>query len=152
MVLAKGGYLTISRVWKSGDVIEIKFDMKIKAEFPKEYAPQILFNRGEFHYLLPNLDIQDPKAKNHIAITRGPLVMAAENRLGYSVDEPMEIKVLDDRSVAGEIPDEKIAPYKNLLEFAVPLKNGENAHLTDYASAGKLWNEVSKMAAWIRIK
>ena len=152
LIFAKGGYLEINRGWKSGDIIEIKFDMQIKAEFPKEYAPQILFNRGEFHYLLPNLDIQDAKAKNHIAITRGPLVMAAENRLGYSVDEPMDIEVLDDGSVAGEIPDKKIAPYKNLLEITVPLKNGDKAHLTDYASAGKTWNEISKMAAWIRIK
>ncbi len=36
-----------------------------------------------------------------------------------------------------------------MIEVAIPLKNGEKMHLTDYASASKLWNEESKMAAWI---
>lgn len=149
---AKGGYVTFSKVWKSGDIIEMEFDMKVKAVYPTEYAPELLFNRGHFHYLLPNLDIQDPAAKNHIAITRGPLVMAAENRLGYNVDDAADIAVSDDGTLKAIIPDTKKAPYKNLVEIAVPLKNGEYMHLTDYASAGKSWNEQSKMAAWIKVK
>lgn len=151
-VEVKCGYITLSKVWKSSDVIEIEFDMTVNAVYPQKYAPQILFNRGEFHYLLPNLDIQDPKAKNHIAITRGPLVMAAENRLGYNIDEPMKIKVGDDSKIDAVIPDQPIAPYKNLIEIAIPLENGKVAHLTDYASAGKSWNEQSKMAAWIKVR
>ena len=130
---AKGGYVTFSKVWKSGDFIEMEFDMRVKAVYPTEYAPELLFNRGPFHYLLPNLDIQDPAAKNHIAITRGPLVMAAENRLGYNVDDAADISVSDDGTLKAIIPDTKKAPYENLVEIAVPLKNGEYMHLTDYA-------------------
>lgn len=149
---AKSGYISLSRLWKSGDVIELCFDMTARAVFPQKYEPQILFNRGEFHYLLPNLDLQDAKAHDHMAITCGPLVMAAENRLGYNVDDPLNILVGDEGEIAASIPDKKIAPYKNLLEIAVPLADGSRAHLTDYASAGKLWNEQSKMAAWIKVK
>lgn len=151
-VKAESGYVSITRAWKSGDVIEMEFDMRVRAVYPKKYAPELLFNRGEFHYLLPNLDIQDPLALKHIAITRGPLVMAAENRLGYSVDDAVSIKVGPDNTISAEIPEIKKAPYKNIIEVAVPLQSGEMMHLTDYASAGKLWNEQSKMAAWIKTK
>ena len=151
-VKADSGYVSITRAWKSGDVIEMEFDMRVRAVYPKKYAPELLFNRGEFHYLLPNLDIQDPLALKHIAITRGPLVLAAENRLGYSVDDAVSIKVGPDNTVSAEIPEIKKAPYKNIIEVAVPLQSGEMMHLTDYASAGKLWNEQSKMAAWIKTK
>ena len=34
----------------------------------------------------------------------------------------------------------------------VPLTDGGKMHVTDYASAGKLWNEDSKMAAWMLVK
>lgn len=41
------------------------------------------------------------------------------------------------------IPTENIAPYEHIVEVRAPLNNGEYITLTDYASAGKLWNEES---------
>jgi len=52
--------------------------------------------------------------------------------------------------VDAKIPSVATAPYENILEVTVPLKDGGEMTLTDYASAGKLWNEESKMAAWIK--
>ena len=49
-------------------------------------------------------------------------------------------------------PEKKIAPYENILELVVPLMDGTGMHVTDYASAGKLWTEESKMAAWMLVK
>ena len=49
-------------------------------------------------------------------------------------------------------PKKDIAPYKHILELEVPLTDGSKMHVTDYASAGKLWTEESKMAAWILTK
>jgi hypothetical protein len=39
-----------------------------------------------------------------------------------------------------------------MIEVAVPLADGGFMHMTDYASAGKLWTEESKMAAWILVQ
>jgi hypothetical protein len=103
------------------------------------------------NYIVPTYDQEDPIAKNHIALRRGPIILAQENRLGYSVDTPVEIQI-ENGYVETQIPDKKIAPYENLIEVEVPLKNGEKMHLTDYASAGKLWTQESKMAAWILVK
>lgn len=79
-------------------------------------------------------------------------MLAMENRLGYNVDEPVSILVREDGYVDAEFPEKKIAPYENMLELEIPLDNGERMHVTDYASAGKLWTTESKMAAWMLIK
>lgn len=55
----------------------------------------------------------------------------------------------DDGYVDVQTPLQRIAPYKNILELCVPLSDGTLMHVTDYASAGKLWTNESKMAAWI---
>ena len=84
-----------------------------------------------------------------MALVRGPIVLAQENRLGYSVDTPVDIKVNNVGYVDVQEAVQKVAPYKNILELCVPLTDGTLMHVTDYASAGKLWTEKSKMAAWI---
>ena len=116
-------------MWKKGDVIELKLDMRTEAIFP-EYK-------------------EEGKDKKHIALRRGPLVLAQENRLGYSVDEPVSIIVNKDGYVDVEMPESDIAPYKHIVEVLVPLSGGSKMTVTDYASAGKLWTEESKMAAWM---
>ena len=51
-----------------------------------------------------------------------------------------------------EMPTNDIAPYKHIIEVRVPLTDGSTMTVTDYASAGKLWTEESKMAAWMLTK
>lgn len=146
------GYTVIDRTWKDGDEICYILDMRTKALYPESYGTQIVMTEmaWEYDYVVPKFDKEDEAAKYHIALQRGPVILAAENRLGYSVDDAFDIQVEEDGFVKTEFAEEEIAPYKNMLEVEVPLKNGEKMHLTDYASAGKLWNEESKMAAWIR--
>ena len=91
-------------------------------------------------------------AKKHLALRRGPIILAQENRLGYSVDEPVEIEAQEDGYVNISIPEQDMAPYPHMIEAEVPLRNGTKMRVTDYASAGKLWTEESKMAAWILTK
>lgn len=129
------GFITIEKEWNNGEEIAIVLDMRTRA-----ISPQLPENCA------------DPNAKNHIALLRGPIVLAQENRLGYSVDVPVKVKVSDDGYVDVTIPEKDIAPYEHIIEVQVPLESGEYMSLTDYASAGKLWNEESKMAAWILIE
>ena len=76
-------------------------------------------------------------------------MLAQENRLGYSVDEPVDISVGADGYVDVTLPQTDTAPYPHIVEACVPLKNGASITVTDYASAGKLWTQESKMAAWM---
>ena len=147
---ADQGYVSIDREWSAGDTIELNLDMRTEALYPIPYGQQILMNKviGGTNYIIPTYDEEDPIAKNHIALRRGPVILAQENRLGYNVDEPVSIPVGEDGYVDVALAATEIAPYDHILEVEVPLIDGSKMHVTDYASAGKLWTEESKMAAW----
>lgn len=154
LIETNDGYIKINREWQAGDCIDIEFDMRTKALRPIPYGSQILMNEVIWgaNYMVSTYDEEDPIAKNHIALQRGPIILAQENRLGYSVDEPIEINVDIDDYVDVTFPESDIAPYNHILEVCVPLKDGRKMHVTDYSSAGKLWTEESKMAAWMLTK
>ncbi len=147
------GYTVISRTWSAGDTMELTLDMRTRVLRPTPYGHQVLMNKVVWghNYVVPAYDEEDPLAHRHVALVRGPIVLAQENRLGYSVDEPVEISMEKD-IVNAVFPTEEIAPYPHILEMEIPLTNGTHMHVTDYASAGKLWTKESKMAAWMLIK
>lgn len=147
------GYIKINNLWKNDDVIELEFDMRTEAIYPVAYGSQVLMNKVVWgkNYVLPNYDAEDPIAHKHIALRRGPVMLAQENRLGYSVDDAVDIKVNDDRYVDVLLTDKDV-PYNCVVKADVPLSNGEYMTLTDYSSTGKLWTKKSKMAVWILTK
>lgn len=154
LVEVTDGYVRLNREWVHGDQIEILLDMRTEAIKPIPYGSQILMNHVVWgaNMMIPTFDEEDPMAKYHLALRRGPIILAQENRLGYNVDEPVEILVREDGYVDVTFPENPIAPYENILEVQVPLVDGSKMHVTDYASAGKRYNEESKMAAWMLIK
>lgn len=150
---AAKGYVNIDREWSAGDVVELELDMRTEAIYPIPYGHEMLMNKVIWgaNYMVSTYDEEDPIAKNHLALRRGPIILAQENRLGYNVDNPVDIEVEADGYVLVTTPEDEIAPYEHMLELEVPLTDGTKMHVTDYASAGKLWNEESKMAAWFLI-
>ena len=144
------GYIEISRDWNNGDVIEINLDMRTEAIYPIPYGTQITMTKviwGQ-NYIVPYYDEEDPMAKNHIALRRGPVMFAQDNRLGYSVDDPIEVKVNADGYVDIK-EDSGNVPYEYIVKAEIPLTDGRYITVTDYSSAGKLWTEESKMAVWM---
>ncbi|MBE5039266.1 beta-L-arabinofuranosidase domain-containing protein [Ructibacterium gallinarum] len=150
----KKGYLSSRRIWHDGDVLEITFDMRTQAVFPVPYGNQVLMNKVIWgkNYMVPTYDEEDPLAHRHVALRRGPIMLAQENRLGYSVDDPVDIKIDEDGFIQTLEPVSQKAPYPDIIEAEIPLKDGGHLLVTDYASAGKLWNEESKMAVWMLTK
>ncbi|MBE7043914.1 MAG: hypothetical protein E7397_00145 [Ruminococcaceae bacterium] len=146
------GYIKISKVWQNSDCIMIEFDMRTEVIYPIPYGNQVLMNKVIWghNYMIPTYDEEDPIAKNHIALRRGPTMLAQENRLGYSVDDAVEIKV--NHGYVDAAITEKDIPYPCIVKAEVPLADGSYMKVTDYASAGKLWNEKSKMAVWMLVK
>lgn len=145
------GYTPLLRTWHNGDTVTLSLDMGVEAIYPISYGQQILMNKVIWghNYVIPTFDREDPIAHNHIALRRGPLMLAQENRLGYSVDDPIAVEVEADGYVAARLPERDIAPYPHMIELQIPLKDGTWQTLTDYASAGKLWTQESKMAVWL---
>lgn len=150
-IAANEGYIRVSREWKDGDIVEVNLDMRTEAIYPVSYGEQILMNEVIWghNYMVSTYDKEDPLARKHIALRRGPIMLAQENRLGYSVDKPVSIHVNTDGTVDTVLPKQENAPYPHMVEVKVPLTDGSYMTVTDYASAGKLWTEESKMAVWM---
>jgi len=146
---AIAGYNKLDRVWKPGDRVELELDMRVVTIRPIPYGHEILMNKHIGNYVIPVYDKEDPIAHKHIALRRGPVMLAQENRLGYSVEDPVDIRVNSDGTVDAVIPEKDSAPYPHILEMRIPLTDGTYQTVTDYASAGKLWTEESKMAVWM---
>lgn len=144
------GYISIEKEWHESDKIELEFDMRTKAIYPIPYKEQVLMNRviWEHNCMVLSYDREDPIAHKHIALRRGPIMQAQENRLGYSVDDPINVAV-DENGFVNATYSNKEAPYPCIIKMDVSLTNGQKILLTDYSSAGKLWNEESKLAVWM---
>ena len=145
------GYIAITRCWKAGDEIELILDMRTEAIYPIPYGHEILMNKVIWghNYMVSTYDVEDPKAKGHLALRRGPLTLAADSQLGYDAGGTFDIDVSQEGYVEVQFPEDEIAPYEHMIELEVPMKDGTTFRVTDYASAGKLWTKESKMAAWI---
>lgn len=143
-----GGYIEIDREWTSGDKIEIELDMRVEAIRPIPYGSQVLMNEviWECDHMIPTFDREDPIASKHIALRRGPIMLAQDSRLGYSVDDPISPVVKDDCMKALE--STRDIPYPCIVKIDIPTADGY-VTLTDYASAGKLWSDDDKIAVWI---
>ena len=147
-----GGYIVIDREWNDGDEIAIELDMRIEAIRPISYGAQVLMNEIDWDadHMIPTFDREDVLACKHIAFRRGPIMLAQENRLGYSVDIPVTFNVGADGYIEG-YECERDIPYNSIVKLDLPIDSGRMT-LTDYASAGKLWTDESKMAVWMLIK
>lgn len=82
--VADNGYVKLTRKWSGKDCIELELDMTTKVIRPVPYGHQVLMNRVVWgsNYMIPVYDEEDPLAKYHLALRRGPLVLAAGKQTG----------------------------------------------------------------------
>jgi len=125
-----GTYKRITRTWRKGDKIELQLDL-----------------RGR-------LVRQD----NHVAIVRGPIVLARDSRFGDGhVDETARIQNEDgyvDLRISGE------KPAGVWMAFTAPLKLGTGTkatlnppaqiHFCDFCSAGNTWDRSTRYRVWLQ--
>ena len=142
------GYIKLFGEWKDGDRIDLDFDFRCEVIKPIPYGEQIIMTKENWEHCIitPKFDKEDPLAKNHIALRRGPLMLATDTRLKNG-EKPYRVKAKGD-FVKAELMDIKNAPYKANVYLSVKTKDGV-LKLTDYASAGKTWNDESKVAVWL---
>lgn len=125
-----GAYLTLSREWKAGDTVTLKFDMR---------------GRGTIK-------------NRHLVIERGPIVLARDARFNdgnihevigtLDVSKPVPLKPAD-------VPSADVwMAYAVDLRVGINLEQGQGArpvHFCDFASAGNTWVEASLYRVWQRI-
>lgn len=144
------GFVSIEREWQCGDVIEIVLDMSIEVVYPTPYGEETVMTDVDWvnDITRPVRVFEHPTAKDCIALRRGPVMLAQDARLGYSLDVPADIEVKGGCVNAREA---KVAPeFPHLLALDIQTASGSDITLIDYSSAGKTLDEASKMAVWIK--
>jgi len=122
-----GQYAAFNREWKSGDHIEIVFDMTCRVVD----APH-----GS-----------NPNGNNFQAVVWGPIVLARDERIDAGYNQPVTIKA-DENGIVN-VAKTKPTLAATRMEFIVPTTNGD-IRMVDYASVDG-W-DGSKICTWLPIK
>ncbi len=123
-----GSYLHIARTWADGDVIDLSLPL-----------PAVI-HRGA-----PLED--DPDSVHHAAVTVGPLVLARDARVSGDVGRPVRLRADADGHAIVRPCAAPDFPVQGAWE--VQCEDGSWLKMIDYASAGKTWDETSRMECWM---
>ena len=149
-VCSKEGYNAVKRVWKKGDTVELCFDMTAEIIRPIPYGTQILMNKviwGANSIVVPTFDREDPEAKHHFALRRGPIMLARDE----DFEEDIETAILP-KTENGKVELALLTTLpETQLTVALTLEKGEKLTLCDYASSGKR-DENHRSAVWMKSK
>ena len=141
-----GGYTVYKKAWKN-DVIEIIMDMPIRIHYPIKWDEDLIYtdtsnNPPSFNAAGPMKVYHKAEEDNYFAVTRGPVTLAADSRIGkdpYTAFVPTYNAEICENSVTNGI--------FSLLKAKFTPENGEEFYLIDYAHAGRDWE--STIAAWL---
>jgi uncharacterized protein len=120
-----GSYAAIERRWTSSDKVRLQLDMRARVLRPPGDAA------GQF-----------------VAVSRGPLVLARDLRLGQSgVETAVNLAAGKD----GYLPLKTIPKIEGIgMAFAAPQTSDGDVGLCAYASAGSSWDKRSRFQVWMR--
>ncbi len=146
------GYTSVKRIWQDGDTIELGMMMEAVVLNAPIDPHDVLMTKivWKYDYSVPVVIDASPDAGKHVAIERGPLVLARDARLGEDVGIPVDIK-LDDKGRA-ELANSDKAGFETQIEYKVFQNSGSPFTVIDYASAGKTHDESSRYACWLPTK
>ena len=120
------GYLELTREW-SGQVLELALDMRVMRQAP----PAGACNEERF-----------------LSYRRGPMMLAADARLGKDPDSAFAVRCGEDGCAEAEPADCPEIPDARLC-LRLPAAEGGTLRLIDYASAGKTLDNASRCAVWL---
>ena len=143
------GYASYTRTWQE-DTIDLAFDMSLKTYFPESWTEDTVYNdmsksTDVSHVAGPARVYHTDGDDNYVAVTRGPLVLAADSRTGKPADSIFSIPR------GGRLCENVVtngAPCLLKMEFSSD--SGEKFFLVDYAHAGRDWDTL--IAAWLPIE
>jgi hypothetical protein len=124
-----GQYARIERTWRAGDEVRLELDLRARVM----RAPGV--------------------GDRHVAVVRGPVVLARDSRLGSGdVDEVASLRADASGHVALEPAPTR--PDSVWMAFSTPFEQGLHDAkgelvFTDYSSAGNSWNEAHRFRVWM---
>jgi DUF1680 family protein len=112
-------YMRLRRRWQAGDVVRLELDMRARV-------------------------VSAPGDARYVAVIRGPLVLARDERLAPgTVEQPVALR-------AGEIIDVQPVAGSRPATVAQVFSVGDSGLLMcDFASAGNTWTDASRYRVWM---
>jgi DUF1680 family protein len=129
MDVCPGYYAEIEKTWKNGDEILLELDMRTRIIRASEIDPQA-----------------SADAICHLALQRGPVMLARDTALGEDIKEAVSIK---DENGYAKLTPSQTADFPTEQEYKVKTKDGEIT-VIDYASAGQSWDPDLPVTVWIK--
>ncbi len=126
--VSAGTYARLERCWRQGDLVELSFDMRIQMIHAADIAPDA-----------------HPETACHVALQRGPLMLARDSRLGEDVASAEKLVESDGCAVAE--PSDS-ADFERSVEYRIQTEDGFIT-VVDYASCGKSWEADKPVTVWI---
>lgn len=143
------GYAHYTKEWTQ-DTVELHFAMPLKLHYPEYWEEDVVYtdtskNGAGFHAALPKTVYHKAEEDRFVAVTCGPLTLAADGRTGKAADSVFDVKPTAVRKENTFGDGESC-----LLNMEFTAENGEKFRLIDYASAGHDWETT--IAAWLPTK
>ncbi len=146
---APSGYALYDKEW-ARETVELDFKMRIKFHYPEFLETDVVYTdmskKVDGFYSASAVTVyHKPEEENYVAVTRGPLTLAADSRTGKPADsvfEPTCDAVICENEIVSGVPC--------TVKLKFTDKNGEDFYLIDYASAGRDWE--TQIAAWLPTK
>lgn len=141
------GYALYTKEW-SEDLLEFCLEMPVRLHTPVHWEEDVVYTDitkdvGAYRAVLP-VSVKHEEAEDRfVAVTRGPLTLAADSRTGKRADSVFDVKPV-------AVKKENDLSFPCLLNMEFTDGEGKPFTLVDYASAGRDWE--STIAAWLPTK
>ncbi len=143
------GYREFKKEWYNNK-IELSFPMEVVYHYPEKWESDVIYtdtskNAAGTHIALPKKVYHMESEDKYVALTRGPLTLAVDSRLGKMADSVFSFGENENGKVV--LGNECKGTEKCVLKMSFTDKNGEEFYLVDYASAGRDWKTL--ISAWL---
>ncbi|MBQ2757929.1 MAG: glycoside hydrolase family 127 protein [Clostridia bacterium] len=142
------GYTVLSEAFADGDEILLSLDMRTEVLRPQPWGKAEIYlasSKGGQREVVS----EAPEEKYHVALRRGPLVLAREARIVGNSFAPVSVAVDENGYTAATLLARDAVPFDALTALSVPLSDGTSMTVCDFSSVGKTWNEDSAYEVWI---
>ena len=154
--VAAGTYFTVDHAWRLGDVVEVWFDMPVVAHTISDGPVAV---PGAF----AGKDAKPSVRPHYVAFTRGPVLLARDNRLDQGDQmQPFRGGIRDGQTMGGfsaiRSPSDDIwMAWNAVLPIGSHTENPEGRYpeavvFCDYASAGNTWDRDNYYRTWFPIE
>ena len=151
-----GSYFTIDHEWILGDVVEIRFDMPVVAHTIAD-GPVAVPDA------FADSDAKPSVRPHYVAFTRGPVLLARDNRLDSGDQmQPFRNGIRDGQVMPGfsavRSPADNVwMAFNAVLDIGSHSENPEGSYpeavvFCDYASAGNTWDRDNYYRTWFPIE